>query len=318
MLTPTDVHYLVGLLTLVSSPEDVEITLGDLVYDSTADEDRDVDVTVTYKDADGAISVFKGIEVKKHRRPLDVIHVEQLVAKLNDMPSMNHRAIVSSSGYTKPARRKADAHGVELFELVDWKNTMEGFQHVKFAPWLTAQQTRFDWASLPVIIFNPNQPIPDETRSQIEHDTCICDTSGKVHAECPTVEQFIKNLMFNALIDIRDQEGINDLPLGTVKDVRIHIEYPDEVYVELKDGRLQLKEALIVGQVVKLGSELKPVFKVLVKVGESNPHVGCAIAEIFDGSLIGITVSQVDRNVNLIRIPLSDRNLKKIQMHKLR
>lgn len=316
MLTPTDVHYLVGLLTLVSTPEDVEITLGDMVYDSTADEDRDVDVTVSYKDADGSISVFKGIEVKKHLRPLDVIHVEQLIAKLNDMPSMNHRAIVSSSGYTKPARRKADAYGVELFELVDWKNTMEGFQHVKFAPWLTARQTVFVWASLPVIIFNPNQPIPDEIRSQIKHETCICDATGKVYAECPTVEQFIKNLMFNALNGIREEERINDLPLGTVKDVRIHLEYPDEVYVELREGKLQLKDALIVGQVVKVGSELKPVFKVLVKAGESKPHVGCAIAEIFDGSLIGVTVSQADRNVNMIRIPLSDRNRKKIQMHR--
>jgi hypothetical protein len=318
MLTPTDVHYLVGLLTLVSTPEDVEITLGDLVYDSTADEDRDVDVTVSYKDADGSISVFKGIEVKKHLRPLDVIHVEQLIAKLNDMPSMNHRAIVSSSGYTKPARRKADAHGVELFELVDWKNTMEGFQHVKFAPWLKAQQTVFDWASLPVIIFNPNQPIPDETLSQIKNGTSICDASGKVYVECPTVEQFIKNLMFDALINIRNEERIIDLPLGTVKDVSIHITYPYEIYVELKDVKLQLKEALIIGQVVKVGSDLSPVFKVLMKVGESKPHVGCAIAEIFNGGLIGITVSQVDRSVKLIHIPLSDRNRKKIQMQRLK
>lgn len=219
MLIPTDVHYLVGLLTLVSTPEDVEITLGDMVYDPAADEKRDVDVTVTYREADGSVSVFKGVEVKKHLRPLDVIHVEQLVAKLNDIPSMNHRAIVSSSGYTKPARWKADAHGVELFELIDWENTMEGFQHVKFAPWLTAQQTIFDWAYLPVIIFNPNEPIPDETRRQIKNDVRICDASGKVYEECPTVEQFIKNLMFGALSSIKDQDSISDLPLNTVKNV---------------------------------------------------------------------------------------------------
>ena len=238
MLTPTDVHYLVGLLTLVSTPEDVEITLGDLVYDPAADEERDVDVTVTYRDGDGSISVFKGIEVKKHTRPLDVIHVEQLIAKLTDMPSMNHRAIVSASGYTKPARLKANAHGVELFELVDWKNTMEGFQHVKFAPWLTAQQTVFDWASLPVIIFNPNQPIPEETRNQIKHENHICDAAGKMYAQCPTVEQFIKSLMFNALIGIREEESITDLPVGSIKDVRIHLDYPDEIYVELQGGKL--------------------------------------------------------------------------------
>ena len=44
MLTPTDVHYLVGFLTLVSNPNDVAILLGDRVYDAAAEKERDVDV----------------------------------------------------------------------------------------------------------------------------------------------------------------------------------------------------------------------------------------------------------------------------------
>jgi hypothetical protein len=52
MLTPTDVHYLVGFLTFMSSAEDVEIVLGNPVYDAAA-----------------LFSVFKGIEVNKHDRP---------------------------------------------------------------------------------------------------------------------------------------------------------------------------------------------------------------------------------------------------------
>jgi hypothetical protein len=53
VLSPTDVHYLVGLLTKISSPESVNIILGDMVHDNIADKDRDVDITVTYKDTNG-------------------------------------------------------------------------------------------------------------------------------------------------------------------------------------------------------------------------------------------------------------------------
>src|SRR5258708_36619201 len=40
MLTATDVHYLLGFLTLMSSPSDVDIILGDLIYDEAPDEIR--------------------------------------------------------------------------------------------------------------------------------------------------------------------------------------------------------------------------------------------------------------------------------------
>ena len=124
MLSATDVHYLVGLLTSVSTPESVEITLGDLVHDASINKFRDVDITVTRKDAYGLISAFKGIEVKKHSRPLNVTHIEQLAATLNDMVDVTQKAIVSASGYTHPALKKAEAHGVDLFSLIPWDNPL--------------------------------------------------------------------------------------------------------------------------------------------------------------------------------------------------
>src|SRR5437879_3714372 len=123
MLTATGVHFLLGFLTLMSSPHDVEIILGDMIYDEAADEERDVDVTVTYKGSDGLVSAFKGIEVKKHGRRLDVAAVEQLAGKFQDMPKVNHKATVSASGFTKGAVKKAAAHGIELFTFADWVNT---------------------------------------------------------------------------------------------------------------------------------------------------------------------------------------------------
>ena len=164
MLLATDVHYLVGLLSLVSTPENVEIILGDFVHDASIDKERDVDVTITYRDPDGKISAFKGIEVKKHSRPLDVIHVEQLSIKLNDMPNISHRAIVSASRYTQPAIKKAKVHGIDLFSLIPWDNPMRGFGHVSVPENFFIQEMILSWVGDSHVKFNPNDNIPDEIK----------------------------------------------------------------------------------------------------------------------------------------------------------
>src|SRR6266446_7976891 len=132
---------------MMSSPDDVDITFGVLIYDEAAEEKRDVDVTVTYRDEKGLMSAFKGIEVKKIGRKLNVAQVEQLIAKFSDMPTINRKAIVSASGFSKPAVRKAVAHAVELFTFSDWTNPMLGFDHIKFAPWVTGQQSIYTFAA---------------------------------------------------------------------------------------------------------------------------------------------------------------------------
>ena len=82
MLTPMMVQYLVGLCCLRHDPDAVEITLGDMVYDHVAEKDRDVDITITFKDGN-EITAFKAAEVKKesltpgcsnHRTALFKIH----------------------------------------------------------------------------------------------------------------------------------------------------------------------------------------------------------------------------------------------------
>jgi hypothetical protein len=129
MLTPTDIHLLVGVLTQASSPENVTVELGSMVFDTAARKVRDVDVIV--EQAIEGIKALKGLEVKKHKEPLDVTHVEQLASKLKDMPSLTSRQIVSASGYTSSAIRKAAAHDVELFSLTDW-NDKYSFEHARF------------------------------------------------------------------------------------------------------------------------------------------------------------------------------------------
>jgi hypothetical protein len=119
-MTPMLFQYVVALCCARRNPDAVDITIGDYVVDATTQAARDVDVTVTLTEADGSRRAFKGYEVKREKAPLDVVDVEQLCMKFIDLPDVTHRAIVSASGYTANAVKKAKAHGVELYERKEW------------------------------------------------------------------------------------------------------------------------------------------------------------------------------------------------------
>lgn len=111
------VQYLVGLCCMHANPEAVQVELGDLVVDDVLGKKRDVDATVTIRNGERGDWAFKAFEVKDEKSPLDVTVIEQLCGKLADMSSITNRAIVSSSGFTDSAKRKAEHRGVELYIL---------------------------------------------------------------------------------------------------------------------------------------------------------------------------------------------------------
>ena len=153
MLTPVDIHCLVGLLSLVSQPDSVDVELGAMVHDHAAHKERDVDVVITYNDMANGQSILTGIEVKKHTRPLTVEHVEQLFAKLADMPTLGIKGIVSASGYTTGAVNKAKAHGIELFLLSDWNRGINDFGHIAANCEFTFISKMLTWVGVPKIIY---------------------------------------------------------------------------------------------------------------------------------------------------------------------
>lgn len=125
ILTPMMVQYLVGLCCLRHDPNAVEVTVGDMVYDRAAEKERDVDITITFKNEDGSISAFKAAEVKKEAKPLDVVTIEQLCMKFSDMPQITHRSIFSTSGYSEAAKAKAKYHSVDIYTLKPWNKRIE-------------------------------------------------------------------------------------------------------------------------------------------------------------------------------------------------
>ena len=305
MLTPTDVHLLAGLLTQASSPDNVKVELGSLVYDAAAEKARDVDVTVAQ--AVGDIKTLKGLEVKKHSGPLDVTHIEQLALKLKDMPALTSRQIVSASGYTSPAIKKAAAHGLELFRLADWDDKYS-FEHARFN-----NMSSFCSRSLEYVV-GPHLHIALETHgddfARVDPSLVeVTDERGERHHWGVTFPEFQKNLLVNTTNQLQSHEEVSILANETTKSVDISIELSDNPYVRLGELIAKIKSARLQG-VVRWKETPHPVqYKVLVNEATDRPIIGCALGELPNGSLMGITASNTDRTIRLINVSVSARNL---------
>ncbi|HXI69136.1 MAG TPA: hypothetical protein VNN22_02140 [Verrucomicrobiae bacterium] len=316
MLTETDIHYLVGLLSLASNPDNVEIELGSRVLDTTTDTERDVDVTVTVKD-DGRITAFKGLEVKNHSRKLDVTHIEQLACKLNDMPSITEKAIVSASGYARPAIRKADAHGIGLFELIDWNFSKQGFEHFhsEFVPMV---QRSLEWMAGPHVRLNPTDKISEEDQQFIMANPKIYFGSDESKTDVPDLNSLLANLRSKVQHELYERLQNSAVTAQAPSNVNVTLNISDSPYVKTRSGKIIIGQALFTGQVAWIETQKPTHYKVLKRLGDEKPFAGCMVAELGTWGLMGLMVSNTDRTIRWIHVPISDRNRNKIFKQRVR
>jgi hypothetical protein len=190
-----------------------------MVFDMASEKERDVDITVKVRNKDGSISAFKGVEVKDHSRKLDSTHVEQLCGKLNDMPDITHRSIVSASGYTEPAIRKAIYHNIDLFHLKTWENPMEGFEHVKFPQEFQCIEKGYKWVENPIVNFNPHVKVQPEMLEILNRNPVIVDENGNPIPDCSVLQDLANNLARRIVVDYEKQVGKIEIDVGEIKPV---------------------------------------------------------------------------------------------------
>lgn len=313
MLTPNDVHYLAALLTAASSPEAVQVEVGAMVYDAAAEKDRDVDVCVTFQNPNGITTRLIGIEVKAHTRPLDVTHVEQLCAKLTDMPSIGERTIVSASGFTQPARRKASKSNVSLLHLRT-VSSLPGFAMGLAASAPQFTERTLGWATWPSVVPNASQPFED----------------GVLHDRIPVVGQDERPLEhfpdllaiyryaaeialahFYKIQEITVQPVRNSLPVQ----LRINIS-ADNAALVVNGKTCPIHDLLVTGEIAWTERISRPTYRVLVRDNDEIMFVQCALGELTSGNLIGIAFTE--GKARLINVAPFDRNKKKIIQHRIR
>ena len=318
MLTPTDVHLIVGVLSKLETPDNVDIVLGEMVYDEASQRKRDIDITIRYKDELGEEVSFVGIQVKDHGRKLGSPEVEQLCQHFKDSKSIRKGGIVSSSGFTKPAINKAAYHKIDLYEFRDWNHSLRELPNVKFDRDFKFKEVTNVFTSKPNVTYIINESLTEDEIANFNGNTQVENSDGTTISKTNNLSYLNNNLINNALISESISEQLNEANVGdfTLIDVVLNIEKPPVAII--KDRKIVLRQAHITGQMQKVQTEIETKFKILTKLNDPNYQIGSAISELTSGQLIGFTTTKNDKSIKLVTIPIADRLRQKIHQLKIK
>jgi hypothetical protein len=317
-LKPTDIHYLVGCLVQSDDGRDIEVELGDMVYDEAAEKERDVDITITRKNELGQLEVFHGLEVKDHSKPLGVNHIEQLCAKMTDMPLLTKKSIVSASGFSKAAKLKAQKHGVELLELVEWTDTREGFDFFKTPKeMIRFADTKSEWQHWE--IKSSLDAITEQlTAGGIGPDPIIFSDDGSTFPDVNCFSDFTKTIPYKFKAQWSNTPKGQAVHEAGLHQINININPDRTPYFYLNGIKMPITDITICGVINHTRIYHTGVFKLLRRVGEKIPLSGCGIFISEAGHLGGLSVSNIDKKHKMFAIPFEDRLKNRIFKEKLK
>ena len=243
-----------------------------------------------------------GIEVKDEAKPLDVKAVEALCMKLGDMPSITRRAIVSASGFTAPARRKARHHRVELMALRPWTqlNTAP-LPHLASKFSATAEMRGVRWADVPRVCIITD---PELTFDRIPEDAIAVLSDGRtIGLELSAVT--VRDGELDRLIAT---DEFKTLKTGELKHVALRVNAKPRLELRFPGRSVTLVSITIEGDVtVRVTQEPLPL-KVLVNEQDGTPQVAYAVCLHPQGHLVGFAFMAMDQDPHLLQIAVSDRN----------
>ena len=333
-------QYLVGLCCLRAHPDAVEMVLGDRVLDSASESSRDVDVTISFSDGNGQRAAFAGYEAKMERGALDQAKVEQLCIKLNDMPDLTMRAIVSASGFSDTAVKKARKHSVSLFEFRDWTEPVrDGFPEMDLvggaAESLGMAQSEFRWIG-PILIahLNPGEIGSEAFDSLISPELHMLQADGSAHPDFDTLNSLLvrssrrmsfclgqtPEAMQAYLVPLPYPPNLRpDGPVGDPVTFRnLVLPIIDPIYFRSESKIVQLKSVEIQATLQWHYQRLPSEYKVLTDIENSRPFAAAAMTQ-FPGNpdaLLAAILGPENALVRLNVIHLTDAQ--KNFIHRLR
>lgn len=316
-MTPMQFQYLVGLCCSHNHPEAVDITVGDWIMDEKADEERDVDVTVTIKKSADSLLAFKGWEVKKESTPLSVDKVEQLCIKLNDMPRITYKAIVSASGFSKGARNKASGHGVDLFQLKRVEGNFKkyfpalgkiGMNEDFFKNFRSSLLCWMNWS----IEFNVSSTIA------LNDDTLLYSTNGKPNKRFYDIKELIKKSLQESTDQIVRKEKFPDSDDSWPYKYTLY--FSNEGVFAKKDGLVQINSITISGKLYWEKWQLTPELYALENVSTGEAFAGAMVTPYRpnDERMVALVLNPDSNGIGINHINLTDKQRNIIHKLKLR
>ena len=329
------VQYLVGLCCLRWDPDAIDVTIGDMVLDTAAGKERDVDVTVTVAESGSTTHAFKAYEVKREGAPLDVTEVEGLCLKLIDMPSITHRAIVSTSEFTSGARAKATHHGVELYALRLWTRPLQ-----EQFPSLTMQGTAEEcfpttrlllcWVGAQYALVAHDAKGSFTVQSQDR----LLDPDGKPHSKYSTFANYQQELLLRSTeilfplepaasvfrtfpVPFSAPEGITPAGPAWPHTHTLDVSH-DDVFITTHHGVCRLDFVTITGHLQWQRSGDKAHYYVMERVPDGEAFAGALIStEAREGHMTCLVFSPKTREIGIQFVRLAEKHRNAIRKLKL-
>ena len=230
--------------------------------------------------------------MKDEAGPLDVTTVEGLCRKLRDMPSLSTRAIVSSSGFTAPARRKATTHAVTCltFQRGPLPPSLSSF-NISQLNAITINNP--EWLDGPHVVFCPEIDVSEEERALLRKEW-----------QAPPQPAEEKNRFARAADQaiVAAQQAWNDpTQLGPARvDIRVNGLTP--IALELPSRTLRIETAQVKG-VLRWCSEVIPINECCYLAEENGrPFAATLLVEALEG-LLAIGVAAGGNSLFFYHVP---------------
>ena len=245
------------------------------------------------------MTAFHGIEAREHARPLDVADVEQLCSRFKDLPGLTSHAIVSASGYTKPAIRRARHHAVVPWSFEPLDDPSSGIDQIRW----------FEFVGQPQVTF---RRVDRRESSYLDGNLPVRLHDGSENASLRTVADWAAHVVAGAVNRIIDgeqfQPRLSRLTDGHVDTFgSVAVTFDQHLLFGPPENSFAIDAAFVTGAIACRTSTTKLDFRVLVEEGDDVPFAGCGIAVLPKGNLVALSTSHVTKTVNVLNVPLTER-----------
>lgn len=294
MLSETDIHYITGYMYVTSGVTDIRVVLGEKVLDKTSGRKRDVDIVIATAGTLG----LAGVEVKDESRRLDISVVEGLCQKLNDMPEITRRGIVSASGYTQPAIKKAHAHGVECLTLV--RGRVPPFKTIDLSGPTSFTGVHLEWQEGPNVVFAPNRDFTPDQRAAFSPEASVHLQNGD--------DITINALKDRAVMHVNSILQVPSASRGPIP-VNVDVSFSDMPQLRLGTEIIPLPGARIQGHIVWQVETFPIKDSCYLESSDHSVFAGTVLLPVGNG-LLGLAASPISQLLRVFHIPEEVRNIR--------
>jgi hypothetical protein len=243
------------------------------------------------------------------------------------MPSITHRAIVSTSGYSEPARKKAAYHGVEMYEFKPWTKPLQEQFPTLTMEGLPAECFQFEksllcWANYSFTLVATAAKVP----FSINPDDKMLDAGGNPHSKFPSFGQYQNELLLRSTEILFSLEPaisvLNTFPIPfslaegqrTTGPAWPHTHSldtsRDSVYIKVDSDVCQLDMVTINGHLQWQRSNEKPLYYVLENVVTEEAFSAALISEeLREGNMRALVFSPHTSRIGVHFVSLGEKHL---------